>query len=291
MPTLAQLTDEVMLNLMGYVEDQQQFTTQTGALTNVATTVTVTDGTQISTGLTEIDDELIWVSTVAGNTLTIVRGMFGSTAVAHSAGAVVRNAPHFPRFQIQRVINDVIRGVYPDLYSVTTTTLTSGALVTQGLPANCERVLTVDYQDVAATGMWLPITHYTVDLNANVAAYPTGKSISILDVIPTGRTLQLSYIKKPTVLAATTDDFAAVSGLQDSAKEAVIYGACARLTGYLEPAKWSTTSAEAKLLDGVQPAGVAINASKHFYAMHKQLVAEENRRLLERYPGRINWTR
>lgn len=252
----------------------------------------MTDGTQISTGLIELGDELMWCSTVATNTLTIVRGMFGSTAVSHSAGEVVRNAPHFPRFQIQRVINDVIRSVFPDLYAVTATQITVVAgIITYALPAAVERVLAVDVQDTAATGCWLPVTHWTLELNANATAYPTGKTLSINDSLVVGKTVQVTYIKKPAVLAAVTDDFAAVTLLQDSAKEAIIYGTCARLTGYLEPAKWSATSAEAKLLDGVQPAGVAINASKYFYSLFKQLVTEENRRLLDRYPGRINWSR
>ena len=84
---------------------RSQQTTLSGALTSSATTTTVVSGSALAGGVTisagelftvVIDpdtalEEIVDVSAIAGNTLTIVRGIDGSTGVAHSAGAVVRH--------------------------------------------------------------------------------------------------------------------------------------------------------------------------------------------------------
>jgi hypothetical protein len=84
---------------------RSQQTTLSGALTSVATTTTVVSGSALLGGITisageiftvVIDpdtalEEIVDVSAVSTNTLTIVRGRDGSTGVAHSAGAVVRH--------------------------------------------------------------------------------------------------------------------------------------------------------------------------------------------------------
>ena len=84
---------------------RSQQTTLSGALNSSATTTTVVSGSALAGGVTisagelftvVIDpdtalEEIVDVSAISGNTLTIVRGIDGSTAVAHSAGAVVRH--------------------------------------------------------------------------------------------------------------------------------------------------------------------------------------------------------
>jgi len=84
---------------------RSQQTTLTGALTSSGTSATVVSGTALLGGVTVsagetftvvIDpdtaiEEIVDVTAVSTNTLTIVRGIDGSTGQAHSAGAVVRH--------------------------------------------------------------------------------------------------------------------------------------------------------------------------------------------------------
>ena len=84
---------------------RSQQTTLSGALTNSGTSATVVSGTSLLGGATitagetftvVIDpdtalEEIVDVTAVSTNTLTITRGIDGSTGVAHSAGAVVRH--------------------------------------------------------------------------------------------------------------------------------------------------------------------------------------------------------
>jgi hypothetical protein len=84
---------------------RSQQTTLSGALTSSATTTTVVSGSTLAGGVTisagetftvVIDpdtalEEIVDITAISGNTLTIVRERDGSSAVAHSAGAVVRH--------------------------------------------------------------------------------------------------------------------------------------------------------------------------------------------------------
>ena len=84
---------------------RSQQTTLASALTSAGTTATVVSGTSLLGGATisagetftvVIDpdtalEEIVDVTAVSTNTLTITRGIDGSSGVAHSAGAVVRH--------------------------------------------------------------------------------------------------------------------------------------------------------------------------------------------------------
>lgn len=84
---------------------RSQQTTLTAALSSTATTASVVSGTTLLGGVTVsagetytvvIDpdtalEEIVDVTAVSGNTLTIVRGIDGSSGQEHSAGAVVRH--------------------------------------------------------------------------------------------------------------------------------------------------------------------------------------------------------
>ena len=84
---------------------RSQQTTLSAALTSSATSASVVSGSGLLGGITisagelftvVIDpdtalEEIVDVSAVSTNTLTIVRGIDGSTGQAHSAGAVVRH--------------------------------------------------------------------------------------------------------------------------------------------------------------------------------------------------------
>lgn len=46
-----------------------------------------------------VNEEVVWVSGAAGTTLTVARGKGGTTAVAHSAGAVVQHGVYSDEFE------------------------------------------------------------------------------------------------------------------------------------------------------------------------------------------------
>lgn len=191
------------------------------------------------------------------------RGFFSSTAAAHSTGDLVRNQPRFPRQAIKRALNSVILSVYPDLFAVGATELTSNAgTATYALPTDLEEVLDVLYDNDDGTSYWSPLTRYRVNMHANTDAFASGKTIDLFDGMNSGHIIQVRYRKVPTVLE--DGDTLTDSGLQESAKETLVYGACARLVGYTEQARINDDSAEARFIDG-SPAGQALNVARYFY--------------------------
>jgi len=77
--------------VFGYSDDTELTTTTLNeALDATETAVDLVDGTAVSVGETlVVDAEQIYVSAIAGNTPTVVRGVNGTTAAAHSDGAAV----------------------------------------------------------------------------------------------------------------------------------------------------------------------------------------------------------
>lgn len=254
----------------------------------------MTNGDRVTDGLIEVDEELMFVTSVdpATNTATVIRGMYGSTAQTHALGAVVRDSPRVPRWAVMRALNATITSSYPDLFAVSTTTFVAGTwTLGYELPADCDEVFDVFWQDEqTTTGYWHRLSKWRVQMKANTGAFASGKSIDILESVLPGQTIQVVYRKVPAALTALTDDFAGVTGLQDSAREAIVYGACAKLTGYVEPARLSDDSAEAKFIDSQQP-GSALAAGRYFYGLYMNARQEEATRLLNRYANRSHFTR
>lgn len=293
MTTYADLINEVHLSLLGYVMDQESITTLSGAITSGTTSLPVADATQISTGLIEIDEELMWCTQVDtdANLVTIsIRAMYGTGAVAHSSAAIVRNQPRFPRQMIGNAINQTLRSVYPDIFGIAKTNITSvTAITTYALPATVENVLSVTYDELSPSGHWSPVKRWDLDMSADTTEYPTGKTLSVFDAVLSNRSIRVTYTTVPAVFVGLADDIS-VTGLAESARDMLVYGACSKLIGYLEPARLSDESAEAKLLSTQAP-GAALAPARYFYQLHLQARAEEARRLQNRYPTRIHWNR
>ncbi|MEO7398242.1 MAG: hypothetical protein ABIW84_06740 [Ilumatobacteraceae bacterium] len=109
MPTLANLIERVRV-LAG---DRPIPDTLNGALTSGQTPITLTSGTKVSPDtLVSIDLETLYVqakpSTVSA---TVLRGWDGTTAAAHSSGAVVYVAPRFTHDHYRRAINKALGAI------------------------------------------------------------------------------------------------------------------------------------------------------------------------------------
>lgn len=296
MTTFVNLIDETNLALTGYTNRQDQATYLIGALTSTATSFIVADGTVLTRGIVEIDDELIWVDSFdrTTNTATIPsygRGFRDTTAASHSAGTRVTIAPSFPRSVIRRNLNLAIDGVYPDLFGTFYTTFAyQAAVTTYVLPQEAVDVLGASWQTIGPSKEWLPIRHYRVDRMANPSTWGSGKTISLRESIIPGRTVMVTYTKKPTTLTYDTDDFASLTGLSESAREVIILGAAYRTAMYLDLGRVPTATAEADAMQGNDPIGSAANIGRALQQMYQQRLLVEVRRLQEQYPPRTHYT-
>jgi hypothetical protein len=288
--------NETQLALTGYTNRQDQATYLTSPLSATATTFVVADGSVLTRGLIEIDDELIWVDSFdrITNTATVPaygRGFRDTVATVHSAGSRVTISPSFPRSVVRRNINLAIDGVYPDLFGTYYTTFHfQAAVTTYQLPQESIDILGCSWQTIGPSKEWLPVRHYRVDRMANPTYWNTGKTISIREGIVPGRTVMVTYTKKPTTLQYDSDDFASLTGLPDSAREVIVLGAAYRTAMYLDLGRIPAATAEADAQQGNDPVGSAANIGRVLQQMYQQRLLVEVRRLQEQYPPRTHYT-
>lgn len=295
MTLFSELIDETSLSLTGYTNRQDQATFLTSPMAATDLTFVVADGTVLTRGLVEIDEELIWVDSFdrTTNTATIPaygRGFRDTTAAVHTAGTRVTITPSFPRSVIRRNLQQAIDAVYPDLFGVYYTLFTfQAAVTTYVLPDECVDVLAASWQTIGPSKEWLPIRHYRVDRTANPIVWNSGKTISIREGIIPGRQIMVTYTKKPTVLLYDTDDFS-MTGLEDTCREVIVLGAAYRTAMYLDFGRVPAMSAEAGSMGQNNPIGSAVNIGRSIQNLYQQRLQIEIRRLQEQFPPRTHYT-
>ena len=77
--------------------------------------------------IVEIGQELMYTTSVntVENSMVVKRGQRGTTAAAHTVGALIKIAPAFPRKNVYEAVVDQIKNLYPTLFAVETIELTA----------------------------------------------------------------------------------------------------------------------------------------------------------------------
>lgn len=296
MTTFANIVDEAMIALTGYTQRQDQATYLTADITSSALTLSIADGSVVTRGLIEIDDELMWVDSFdrTTNTATIApygRGFRDTTKASHKAGTRVTITPAFPRSVIYRNVNNAIEGVYPDLFATYYTQFPFIAVrTTYQMPQEAIDALHVSWQSIGPSKEWIPVRRYRMDRMASPLTFFTGKTISIYDGIVPGRQVMVTYSKKPSPLEFPSDEFS-MTGLPESSREVIVLGAAYRTAAYLDMGRVPAQTAEADSMQANDPVGTAANVSRYIYQLYQQRLAVEVRRQQEQFPPRAHITR
>lgn len=296
MATLGGMIDEVKQNLAGYTLNQERVTFLQEAIDSDDTVLKLGDSSNLVKGIIEVEDELMYVASFSRgeSSVTIMpgfgRGYQGTVASAHNQYSPVIISPMFPRQAIKRAINDTIISSGMDAVASHTFSY-SPARVTYDLPSTAKDVLAVSYSTIGASKEWAPIRAWRHDKMANTTAFTSGQSISLYSGVEPGRTVQVTYYKDPSVLVNPSDDFVTVTGLPDSMKDVIIWGACYRLASYIDAGRLDLTSAEADLNNSKIQIGAGTNAARYFYANYQQRLAEEKQRQQNNFPIRVHYTR
>lgn len=302
--TLAQMMDEVQINLSGYTYQQDRSTYLTAAVTTTTSPVTsplvlsLASTQDLGKGIIEIDSELMWVDSVdrVANTATVApygRGYLGTTAATHAEAAKVTVSPIFPKYSIEKAINDTIHAVGSAIYATKQTTFTYNAAVTTYEFENLgiENILSVSWQDIGPTKEWIRVKRWDFDPFADVTTWGTNsQTITIGDVIIAGRTVKVMYATSPSVFTSTSQDFATQTGLSESVKDVVILGAAYRLLQYLDPARAAQYSPQADEIDAKRPFGASNTAVRQLFALYTQRLNEERSKQQNQYPPRVHYS-
>ena len=308
--TLANMMDEVQVNLAGYTFQQDRTTYISSAVSTTTSSsasplvLSLGSTESLGKGIVEIDEELLWVDSYdrVANTATVApygRGYLGTTAATHSADAKVTIAPTFPRFNIKRAINDTIRSLGSSIFAMKTTTFTFNAAVSTYAFANLniKNILTVHWQEIGPSKEWRPIRKYDFDAVANPEAfgYTSGtdqvQTITLGEAPISGRTVKIVYATDPVAFTTNSQDYATQTGLPESTRDVVILGAAYRLLSFLDPARAAQVSPQADETDSKRPYGASQTATKQLYALYSQRLAEETKAQQQNYPPRVHFSR
>lgn len=296
--TFAQMVDEVRGSLAGYTLRQDRITNLANAINATDLSVVIGSSENLAKGVIEIDEELLWINTFdrTNNTLNVIpgfgRGYSGTTPSPHAQNAQVTLTPTFPKVNVKKAINDTINSLYPKLFAVGHTTFTfNAAQIAYPLPDDARDVLYISWQTPGPSKEWLPVNHWRIDRMANVPAFNTTKTVNIYEKIVPGRTVQVYYSTIPNTLTNGTDDFATVTGLPESSRDVVTFGASYRLLSYLDTGRINLSSAEADINDAKLPSTAGASASKYIFALYQQRLQEESNKLQDRFPIRVHYTK
>jgi hypothetical protein len=302
--TLAQMMDEVLINLSGYTYQQDRSTYLTAAITTTTSpsssplVISIASTQDLGKGVIEIDDELMWIDSVdrVANTATISpygRGYLGTTATTHAVDAKVTISPIFPRYSVEKAINDTIRAVGSAIYATKQTTFTYNAAVTTYSFSNLdiENILAISWQDIGPTKEWIRVRRWDFDPFADVDTWGNNtQTVTIGDVIIAGRTVKVMYATEPSEFTSTSQDFVTQTGLPSSTKDVVVLGAAYRLLQYLDPARAAQYSPQADEIDAKRPFGASNTAVRQLFALYTQRLNEERGRQQTKYPPRVHYS-
>jgi hypothetical protein len=308
MPTLTNMIDETLINLAGYTFQQDRSTYLATAISTTTSSsaspliMSLGSTDSVGKGIVEIEEELLWVDNYdrIANTATVApygRGYLGTTAATHAADTKVTISPTFPRHSIKRAINDTIRSLGANIFSVKTTTFTFNSAVSTYAFANLniKNILTVSWQEIGPSKEWRPIRRYDFDPLANAAAfgYTTEQvqTITLGEAPISGRTVKITYATDPEAFTTNAQDYATQTGLPESTRDVVILGAAYRLLSFLDPARAAQVSPQADETDSKRPYGASQSATKQLYALYSQRLNEETKAQQQNYPPKVHYSR
>lgn len=293
MSALGDIADEVNGLMTNYGLTQSRSAWLRAGVDDSELTWQVDSVDSLSEGVAEIEDELVYIRNYdeSGPGIVIApdgRGYLNSTPAAHDVNTRIRIEPLFTRQAIKTAVNNAITRCFPTIWGTGTSTLTFNASVaTYELPATAQKILSVSTQTWGSSGMWERVNVYSFDGHADTTEYPNGKTITLGGGLYPGREFQVTYSKTPEQLDPADSDFTD-TGLQQSARRAVVMGACADLMRFTDPFRIMTSSAQADEFDTKKPYGIATKLANDFENQFQAELAAEAVRLRQLHPARIH---
>lgn len=289
--SVSTLVDEVVDTWHFYVHQLEPTTALSSSINASALTFTVGDPTSISKGLAQIEDEMVYVSSVDRSTSTVTlepwgRGQQGSTAASHSTDARITMAPSVPRVRAKDLLSQVLQEIFPRLFAVAETTIdVDGATINYALPGVAYHVMKVEWQPQDASESWIPVRRWRQNKT------PSGVELEILSPVQIGAdTVRVHYIKNPPTALTMSDDLETL-GYPLSVRDVVVIGVLHRLAMYGEASRVQISAVESHARGEAVPAGSSTSLSRYLYQVFMSRLEAEALNLQMRYPIVSHFTR
>ena len=319
--TIGGIVDRVFREYLEPADDLQSYTAVSTTFNASATSVsfnadllTQEEEDVMDAGtILECEHELMYCTDVdtVNNTVTVVRGTRGTTAVEHVAGKLIKIAPAFTRKAVFDAVCDQIANLYPSLYAVETVESTSGTgytlLGTYDSPGTNNYLVAPikalsQYTDWSAgsdqTGLTFkgvavemidlpnPFTYTDSTSTERTITYTTGPDVVHalqFSGIAAGHTVYVTFKKKFIQPTAETDTLTTI-GLQDEWEPIIMAGAAAQmLSGRDIPAATADFITD-QLAIRSYPVGASSNIRNGLLSYQQTLLDQAKKDLKARYP-------
>ena len=292
MAAVSTLVDRIYRDFLNKPDDLPAFSRLDGSIDDSTTSVVYEAGL-FSTeeenllgagGLIEIGQELMLVTNAntSTRTLTVARGFKGTTAASHADNATITLNPTFPRKSVFDAVADNIVRLYPSLYNVTTTSVTSGSTYAE-VPASTVEVLTSYIQD--STG-----DRYTsagVELLRDFPPSSTNTAVQFYNT-STGKTVYLVTKRKFVRPTSESDDLATTCLMADEYEQIVMVGAVADIVGATDIDATTQEFITEKLSAENYPIGSGERLRNALLRLRSLLIDEARGNLRSLYPAPVS---
>jgi len=292
MAAVSTLVDRIYRDFLNKPDDLSAFSRLDGAIDNTTTTLVYQDGLLSSEeenlldggALIEINQELMLVTNIVSSTrtLTVSRAYSGTTAASHGDKTNIFINPTFPRKSVFDAVSDNIARLYPSLYNVTTTNVTSNSTY-QEVPASTVEVLTSYVQN--ATGD--QYTSAGIQLLRDFPPSSTNTAVQFYNT-SNGKTVHLVVKRKFVRPTDETSDLETVCLIPAEYEQIVMVGAVADIMGATDVDASTQEFITEKLAAESYPVGSGERLRNALLRLRSLLIDEARGNLRSLYPAPVS---
>tara|TARA_R100001015_G_scaffold16427_1_gene8363 strand:- start:1873 stop:2865 length:993 start_codon:yes stop_codon:yes gene_type:complete len=312
------LVDRVYREYLEPMDDLQPYSLLTSSLTDSADTVSFNgdlltqeeEDIMEAGSVIEVGQELMLCKALdtVNDQVTVVRGVRGTTASAHSSGATIKIAPPFPRKNVFDAVCDQIKNLYPTLFAVETKSVSAkvGYIPLSGTsdnylvaPISAISQMTdfsagsdetgIIYQGVAVELVDLPnpFTYTDADGNSQTITYTNNgpNKVNALQVygVSSGHTVFVTF-KKKFIEPTAEDNTLAEIGLENEYEPIIMAGVAAQIIAGRDIPTATADYITDQLSTSTFPVNSAANIRTSLLRYQNDLIEQARKDLRARYP-------
>ena len=293
MAAVSTLVDRIYRDFLNKPDDLSAFSRLDGALSDTTGTTVVYESGLFSSeeenllgngALIEVDQELMLVTAAntSTRTLTVSRGYAGTTAATHADEANVFINPTFPRKSVFDAVADNIVRLYPSLYNVTTTNVTSNSTYAE-VPASTVEVLTSYVQNASGE----QYTSAGIELLRDFPPSTTNTAVQFFNT-SNGKTVHLVVKRKFVRPTSETVDLSTDCLISDEYEQIVMVGAVADIVGATDIDASTQEFITEKLAAESYPVGSGERLRNALLRLRSLLIDEARGNLRSLYPAPVS---
>ena len=293
MAAVSTLIDRIYRDFLNKPDDLSAFSRLDGAISSTTSTSVVYESGLFSTeeenllgngAIVEVGKELMLVTSAntSTRTLSVARGYAGTDAATHLDETNIFINPTFPRKSVFDAVSDNISRLYPSLYNVTTTNVTSSSTY-QEVPASTVEVLTSYVQN--STGD--QYTSAGIQLLRDFPPSSTNTAVQFYNT-SNGKTVHLVVKRKFVRPTDETSDIESVCLVAPEYEQIVMVGAVADIIGATDIDASTQEFITEKLAAESYPVGSGERLRNALLRLRSLLIDEARGNLRSLYPAPVS---